>query len=59
MNKQFRIILKGILQEIVYLKKVIYFQSNSVKINLKCPKAKPPTHCLTGLFPMFQNNNWT
>ena len=36
-----------------------YFQSNSVKNTLKCPKAKSATHCLTKLFPIYQNKNWT
>ena len=36
-----------------------YFQNNSVKNSLKCLKVKPSTHCLNGLFPIYQNNNWT
>ena len=35
-----------------------YFQSNSVKNSLKCPKAKSATHCLTKLFPIYQNKHW-
>ena len=31
-----------------------YFQINSVKTSLKCPKTKPSTHCLTELF-----DHWT
>ena len=36
-----------------------YFQSNSVKNSWKCPKAKSATHCLTELFPIYQNKHWT
>ena len=36
-----------------------YFQINSLKKSLKCPKAKPSTHCLTKLFPIYQTKNWT
>ena len=36
-----------------------YFQSNSVKNSLICPKAKSATHCLTKLFPIYQNKHWT
>ena len=36
-----------------------YFQSNSVMNSLKCPKAKSLSHCLTELFPIYQNNIWT
>ena len=36
-----------------------YFQSNSVKNSLKCHKAKSATHCLTKLFPIYQNKHWT
>ena len=32
----------------------LYFQSNSVKNSLKCPKAKSATHCLIKLFPIYQ-----
>ena len=27
--------------------------------SLKCPKAKSLSHCLTELFPIYQNNIWT
>ena len=27
--------------------------------SLKCPKAKPSTHCLTELFQIYQTNHWT
>ena len=36
-----------------------YFQSNCVKNSLKCPKNKSATHCLTELFPINPNENWT
>ena len=36
-----------------------YFQSNSVMNSLKCPKSKSLSHCLTELFPIYQNNIWT
>ena len=36
-----------------------YFQSNSVKSNFICPKAKSATHFLTELFPIYQNKHWT
>ena len=49
---------KGILQENVKKRK-FYFQSNSVKNSLQCPKAKSATHSLTELFPIFQNKHWT
>ena len=34
-----------------------YFQSDSVMNNLKCPKLL--SHCLTELFPIYQNKYWT
>ena len=49
-------ILKGILQETMK-KMEFYFQSNSVKNSLICPKAKSATHCLTKLFPIYQNKH--
>ena len=40
-----------------------YFQSNFVKnslvASLNCPKANSATHCLTKLFPIYQNKRWT
>ena len=36
-----------------------YFQSNSVKNILKCPKANLATHCLAEFFPIYQNKHWT
>ena len=36
-----------------------YFQSNSVMNSLKCPKSKSLSHCLTKLFPFYQNKHWT
>ena len=36
-----------------------YFQGNSVMNSLKCPNAKSLSHCLTELFPIYQNNIWT
>ena len=36
-----------------------YFQSNSVLNSLKCPKSKSLSHCLTELFPVYQNKHWT
>ena len=36
-----------------------YFQSNSVMNSLKCPKSKSLSHCLTELFPFYQNKHWT
>ena len=36
-----------------------YFQSNSVMNSLKCPKSKSLSHCLTELFPIYQNKHWT
>ena len=47
------------MQEIVYRKLEFYFQSNFEKNNFKCPKTKSSTHCLTVLFLIYQNNNWT
>ena len=38
---------------------IFFFQSNSVKNSLKCPKAKSANHCITKLFPIYQNKNWT
>ena len=35
-----------------------YFQSDSVKNSLICPKTKSATHCLTELFPFYQNKHW-
>ena len=35
-----------------------YFQSNSVMNSLKCPKSKSLSHCLTELFPIYQNKHW-
>ena len=34
-----------------------YFQSNSIKNSLKCPQVKSATHCLTELFPIYQNKH--
>ena len=36
-----------------------YFQNNSVMNSLKCSKSKSLSHCLTELFPFYQNKNWT
>ena len=33
--------------------------SISVKNSLICPKTKSATHCLTELFPIYQNKHWT
>jgi hypothetical protein len=35
------------------------FASNSVMNSLKCPKSKSLSHCLTELFPIYQNKHWT
>ena len=51
--------MKGILQEIVLKKMEFYFQSNYVITSLKCHKANSMSHCLTKLFPIYQNNIWT
>ena len=32
-----------------------YFQSNSVMNSLECPKSKSLSHCLTEIFPIYQN----
>ena len=34
-------------------------QTNSVKNSLICPRAKSSSHCLTELFSIYQNKNWT
>ena len=48
------------MQEIVLKRKIkFYFQSNSVMNSLKCPKSKSLSHCLTELFPIYQNKHWT
>ena len=39
--------------------KKIHFQSNSVMNSLNTPKTKSLSHCLTELFPIYQNNIWT
>ena len=36
-----------------------HFQSNSVMNSLKYPKSKSLSHCLTELFPIYQNKHWT
>ena len=41
------------------VKSRILFSRNSVKNSLICPKAKSATHCLTKLFPIYQNTHWT
>ena len=42
-----------------HLKMEFHFQSNSVMNSLKCPKSKSLSHCLTELFPIYQNKHWT
>ena len=37
----------------------IFKVCNSVMNNLKCPKSKSLSHCLTELFPIYQNKHWT
>ena len=37
-------------------KKWIFFQNNSVENSLICPRTKSASHCLTELFPIYQNN---
>ena len=36
-----------------------FFQNNSVKNSLICPKDKSVNHCPTELFPIYPNNHWT
>ena len=43
----------------LFKKMEFYFQSNSVMNSLKCPKSKSLSHCLTELFPIYQNKHWT
>ena len=40
----------------IIIKMEFYFQSNSVRNSLKFSKAKSPSHCLTELLPIYQNN---
>ena len=40
-------------------KKWIFFQNNSVENSLICPRTKSASHCLTELFPIYQNKQWT
>ena len=40
-------------------KKWIFFQNNSVENSLICPRTKSASHCLTELFPIYQNKHWT
>ena len=41
------------------VKMEFFFQSNSIMNSLKCPKSKSLSHCLTELFPIYQNKHWT
>ena len=41
------------------VKMEFFFQSNSIMNSLKCPKSKSLSHCLTELFPNYQNKHWT
>ena len=43
----------------LYKKMEFYFQSNSVMNSLKYPKSNSLSHCLTKLFPFYQNKHWT
>ena len=36
-----------------------FFQNNSVENSLICPRTKSASHCLTELFPIYQNKHWT
>ena len=36
-----------------------FFQNNSVEDSLICPRTKSASHCLTKLFPIYQNKHWT
>ena len=40
-------------------KKWIFFQNNSVENSLICPRTKSASHCLTELFPIYQNKHRT
>ena len=40
-------------------KKWIFFQNDSVENSLICPRTKSASHCLTELFPIYQNKQWT
>ena len=36
-----------------------FFKNNSVENSLICPRTKSASHCLTKLFPIYQNKHWT
>ena len=36
-----------------------FFQNSSVENSLICPRTKSASHCLTELFPIYQNKHWT
>ena len=38
-------------------KKWIFFENNSVENSLVCPRTNSASHCLTELFPMYQNKD--
>ena len=38
---------------------IFFFQNNSVENSLICPRTKSASHCLTELFPIYQNKHWT
>ena len=40
-------------------KLIFFFQNISVENSLICPRTKWASHCLTELFPIYQNNIWT
>ena len=41
------------------VKNGFFFQNNSVENSLVCPRTKSASHCLTELFPIYQNKHWT
>ena len=43
----------------LFKKWILFFQNNSVKNSLKCPRTKSASHCLTEIFPIYQNKHWT
>ena len=43
----------------LFKKWIFLFQNNSVENTLICPWTKSASHCLTELFPIYQNKHWT
>ena len=60
----FTLLLCKIPFKIIFIFLTFFYSFKKIKIlffinSLKRPKATPPTHCLTVLFLIYQNNNWT